>query len=565
MPLRALGLAFVAVLLTAAPAQAAGLTANPNPVDFGEVPAGSSKTLPVVVKNTDAASANVKITITAGTQFVLQGSPITCQLGPNETCSVNVRYTPSDQPVDNGTLHAADQIQLARKLDVPLTGRSGPPECPPTGPAPEECGKERFITVGDPLNETQQTETANWSFTIATDWDDIGCVDPPEGSPNPGAFVSIAPSVLDMGQTGLGSFLSMSEAVFTRDGVPKSFRLALGAKTITRDSRNGANKTLLRAAGDMLTNEDDFRPGNGLYYGGRLSCRVNEVAFDLVSTQPHVLCRNQKEGPGYSDLTQTMKDKLAELYTVLDQANVCYALASGNRSVAAQQQLRDDWHDIADMPDGDTRTPAEICAALTPRFIQCPTAWTAAGVARGGPAAPGNSRHNVGQAADLRLSFGALTGNFDPTTSQRKEDIRSHFTALVDQVDNLCESPSVDPGHIELPYKTADEVAPRCHFVDAARAFQRKKRRARRLPKGPAVAKAFAAANKFGRRFVGRNAEDIYLDWAVGRCKKGRHSTLCKLDILGEAAHQFTCHTKLVVTGSKRLRVDVLGRKTRCR
>ena len=94
-----------------------------------------------------------------------------------------------------------------------------------------------------------------------------------------------------------------------------SFRLALGAKTITRNSRkkNGANQTLLTAAGKMLTRmQGDFRPGNGLYYGGRLSCRVNEVAFDLVSTAPHVLCRNQKEGSGYSDLKQqTMKDKVA--------------------------------------------------------------------------------------------------------------------------------------------------------------------------------------------------------------------------------------------------------------
>ena len=564
MLLRALGLAFAAVLLTAAPAQAA-LTATPNPVDFGEVPVGSTKSLEVVVKNTDAASASVKITITAGTQFVLQGAPISCQLDQNETCAMNVRYTSSDQPVDNGTLHVADQIQVARKLDVPLTGRSGPPDCPPTGPAPEECGKERFITVDDPQGETQQTASANWDFTIATDWDDIGCVDPPEGSPNPGAFVSIAPSVLDMNQTGLGSFLGMSESAFTRDGAPKSFRLALGAKTITRDSRNGANKTFLKAAGEMLTNEGDFRPGNGLYYGGRLSCRVDATAFDLVNTQPHVLCRNQKEGPGYGDLTQTMKDKLAELYAVLDQANVCYALTSGSRSTAAQQELRDDWHDIADRPAGDTRTVPEICAELTPRFIQCPNAWTTAGVARGGPAAPGNSRHNADQAADLRLGFGAVTGNFDPTSTQRKEDIRSHFKALVDQVDNLCESPTVDPGHIELPYKTDDEVAPRCHFVDAARAFEAKKRRAKRRPKAPAVAKAFAAADKFGRRFVGRKAEDIYLDWAVRRCKKGRRSTLCNLDVLGESAHQFTCHAKLVVTGRKRLRVDVLGRKTRCR
>ena len=565
MPFRALGLAFAAVLLTAAPAHAAGLTATPNPVDFGQVPAGSAKTLDVVVTNTDAASANVKITISAGTQFVLQGSPVTCVLDQNDACTVHVRYTASDQPVDNDACHAQDQIQLARKVDAPLTGRSGPPDCPPTGPAPEECGHERFITVADPLNETQQTASANWNFTIATDWDDIGCVDPPEGSPNPGAFVSIAPSVLDMDQTGLGSFLSMSEADFTASSVPKSFRLALGAKTITRESRNSTNQTLLTAAGKMLTNEGDFRPGNGLYYGGRLSCRVNKVGLNLVSTAPHVLCRNQKEGSGYSDLKQTMKDKLSELYTVLDNANVCYALTSGKRSAADQQELRDDWHDIADKPAGDTRSQADICAALTPRFIQCPTDWTAAGVAKGGPAGAGNSRHNVGEAVDLRLSFGAVTGNFDPTPSQRKDDIRSHFKGLVNEVDDLCESPSSDPGHIELPYKTDGEAEPSCHFVDAARAFAKKKRRARRLPKGQAVAKAFAAADKFGRRYVGREAEDIYLDWAAGRCKKGRRSTLCKLDILGEAAHQFTCHTKLVVTGRKRLRVDVLGLKTRCR
>jgi hypothetical protein len=51
--------------------------------------------------------------------------------------------------------------------------------------------------------------------------------------------------------------------------------------------------------------------------------------------------------------------------------------------------------------------------------------------------------------------------------------------------------------------------------------------------------------------------------WAAAR--RAATSTLCKLDVLGEAAHQFTCHAKLIVTGSKRPRVDVLGRKTRCR
>ena len=100
---------------------------------------------------------------------------------------------------------------------------------------------------------------------------------------------------------------------------------------------------------------------------------------------------------------------------MLDDANVCYALTSGKRSAADQQELRDDWHDIADKPAGDTRSQADICAALTPRFIQFPTDWTAAGVAKGGPAGAGNSRHNVGEAVDLRLSFGAVTGNFDPT------------------------------------------------------------------------------------------------------------------------------------------------------
>ena len=55
----------------------------------------------------------------------------------------------------------------------------------------------------------------------------------------------------------------------------------------------------------------------------------------------------------------------------------------------------------------------------------------------------------------------------------------SPWTTLVDQVDILCESPTADPGHIELPYKKTGEIASRCHFVDAARAIT-KKRRARR-------------------------------------------------------------------------------------
>jgi hypothetical protein len=196
---------------------------------------------------------------------------------------------------------------------------------------------------------------------------------------------------------------------------------------------------------------------------------------------------------------------------------------------------------------------------------------------------PGTSRHNVGEAADLKLAFGALTGKFDPDAVRRKADVARYFNGYALRVAGLCGSPPGDLGHVELPYSpgvtpdplTGDliELPPRCNFGPgpgtarrgATARATRKRRRANRKS-GAALTAARKKVDALGRYFAERSLTDEYVDWSTGACRKRGKGVLCKLTVHGEGSAPYDCRTQVgVVKKGSRLVTLLYGRKTRCR
>lgn len=449
-----------------------------------------------------------------------------------------------------------------------------------------------------PATNTSETG-GRWPFSFDAAWKDDICANPPPGSPSPLAYAVIGTdkerlsALLGAPQNGLAS-----NPAFKRN----AFRLGSRAngKHITGNSRSEARASFTAAADALhARNKRKMDAGNGLFYGARIACRKSAGgSYKVEKAAPRVLCRNRRSlsGAAWGSLTATMRAKLEALYAVLDTAQVCYALSSGYRSTKKQDDLYDDWHRRADRSnpaDRNNRTLNQLCPGgqigngPMRGFLQCPTGWDRNGVARNGPARPGSSRHEKGEAADLKLAFGALTGRFDPSDAERKADVRTRFAAYVQRVPGLCPSPSRDPGHIELPYSVTRrdaqgnevEEPPRCHFSDgveassAARAARSTasparasaRRRARRV--AIPSSRALDLTARLGRRFVTRSLIDSYLDWSAGSCRASRRSTTCRLVVTGENGRRpFACRTLVLVRKSgRRTTAAVLGRRTRCR
>jgi hypothetical protein len=201
---------------------------------------------------------------------------------------------------------------------------------------------------------------------------------------------------------------------------------------------------------------DTETTGQQVAYNGKASATIT---FDA---QPNLCETRKKTGPGYHKLTHEMKAALRRLYNALDAISACYHFTLGWRSQEYQDQLRKDWHDIADKKKDDKRSYDEICQALhdSPRdFGQCPTpksdAWKppdAQGlrVAKGGPAK--HSRHTEGEAADITVKF--------PTHKK----LAKYQDAAREA--GLCGPPESDASHVELPYKKKPKAEVRCHFPE---------------------------------------------------------------------------------------------------
>lgn len=165
-----------------------------------------------------------------------------------------------------------------------------------------------------------------------------------------------------------------------------------------------------------------------------------------------------KTGTGYTGLESHMKRALTKLYKELDRQKACYRFTIGYRSAAKQKKLYDRWHEIADSQGpNDQRSAEQVCAAVRKAgFAQCPSGGSnfrnADGVAKGGPAKPGRSRHEYGEAADITVRF--------PPTNLKNLD---KYQAAARKA-GLCGPPKGDDVHVEFPYSAKKGKPVRCHF-----------------------------------------------------------------------------------------------------
>ena len=507
---------------------------------------------------------------------------------------------PSALTADNGTYKISDIPKSATPRTVRMVSRNGwdcslPNPCEYTevlNDTDERTGRDfgglnrLSIELRDFTGQDQVEPTAAYPFTFRAVWNSEGCGNQGTGE---GPLDVQAYAVSESNREQLEARLRLPQRDFEAQA-NSHFQLPGQDTVINRTTRNGSAQLFERAVSTHFTGDgiQGFVPGSGVFLGGRIACKpAGDTDYDTAKSDPSVLCRNQSRGDDAEDwngLTATMQDRLTALFAVLDQNHICYALSSGFRSIQDQQRLYDRWHDIADRRPGDNRTRdlREICRQVRAAgFLQCPTGWNRQGVARNGPGQPGRSRHNHGEAADLRLGFGATTGEFAISAAQRRTDVQAHFNALVAQVDGLCGSPARDPGHIELPYVRGQDVEAACHFVDPPQQNKAPQPSDTLSKSRPLSAEKLAVAREqadlLAYRFVRRS--ETYSDWSIGTCRRGkgsaRKAVLCSLSIFGSgelfshkpASDAFECKSQIRVDlpKGKRPRAQVLGQKTRCR
>lgn len=419
-----------------------------------------------------------------------------------------------------------------------------------------------------------------WPFSFNASWEDEACTDPSSGSIDPLAYAVIG---TDRGR--LATLLKAPQARLASyaEFGPNAFHLGARAngRKITGQSKSERGTRFQPAASRLhVRNGRRMDVGDGLFYGARIACKTRQGSGYRVETAaPRVLCRNRARlpGEGWSKLTDDMKAKLDQLFALLRGDGVCFGLKQGYRTKDKQQEIHDRWHEIADRPNPADRTQ-DTLDALCPNgvagngplrgFMQCPTRWNGHGVADNGPSSGGDSRHNAGEAADLKLAFGSKTGKFDPDAAQRKSDIGRFLNSYIARVPGLCPTPvRRDPGHVELPWGQP----PACRFTDRPRTRRARAGRAvaaARKPRRVSVSNtdALAAVNAFARAFVERSFMDDYVDWAAGPCRGRGKQLRCKLTVHAEGARRYACRAQVGVRRKgKRLAALVYGRKTRCR
>jgi hypothetical protein len=180
------------------------------------------------------------------------------------------------------------------------------------------------------------------------------------------------------------------------------------------------------------------------------NCQASAFSPSVTFTVPRGCpSLSTRTGPGYNDLNGQMKSALSRLFTNLDAIGACYKWIIGFRNESYQQDLYDRWHAIADHNQGNPKVCSSEKAA---HFAQCPTGYQPNGMARGGPAKPGKSRHEHHEAADI-------TVRFPPSFEENTVRYRAAGAAA-----GLCGPPASDPVHGELPYVRAPETVARCHF-----------------------------------------------------------------------------------------------------
>ena len=99
------------------------MSIKPNPVNFGTVKMGKTKTKKVTIKNTSSKNSKIRVMVTGETTsapFSVKTQCITT-LAPGKSCKASVTFTAPDTSPHMGTLTVNDDAQGAQQK-IPLSG-----------------------------------------------------------------------------------------------------------------------------------------------------------------------------------------------------------------------------------------------------------------------------------------------------------------------------------------------------------------------------------------------------------------------------------------------------------
>jgi hypothetical protein len=111
---------------TATPTPVGTLSFKPDPVNFGSVKMGKSKTKKVTIKNSDSKSSKISVMVTgeetSGPPFAIKGAQCVKTLAPGKSCKVSVTFTPPDTGVPHGGFLTVNDNATGAPQMIPLSG-----------------------------------------------------------------------------------------------------------------------------------------------------------------------------------------------------------------------------------------------------------------------------------------------------------------------------------------------------------------------------------------------------------------------------------------------------------
>jgi len=382
------------------------------------------------------------------TKLKVFGTPHADEFGSIEICdtAVNLPFGEPSIVVDKAQLFSGAPMDLVLSGSMHFTQSNigNPVDITVTYTirmTVQALGGDLKINVGEATNEDQGGPSGTWNPSFPVSWQDKPCTDPPADTNDPRAYV-----VAGANKGALTSLLGTAEESLSSapgfSGTNVKLTKSISAITAATPKWQPAMATATKPKGIGV--------GRGVFYGARIACKKPDSGgkFAVAKSEVLPLChdRSSLDGESWTGLKPEMRDALDRLWKILRPLHACYSPSSGFRSQATQDGLRKHWHDIADHPQGDRRTDAQIHTALqSAGFAQDPAGYQAPDtsgerVAKGGPAL--FSMHSSGVAADVHVEF-SDTGVFEQSLAK----LQAAAAAA-----GLCGPPASDVVHVELPF-----------------------------------------------------------------------------------------------------------------
>ena len=137
------------------------LTASPVSLFFGNVAIGNPVALPLTIKNPSATTQSVTIGKVSGTGFAVTGVTLPLNLGPGQSFTFSVVFTPPSAGAFSGTILATSPSTPS--LTIPVSGNGIV-----TGQLTASPGTINFgnVTVGQTSNQTGQLLASGTAITV---------------------------------------------------------------------------------------------------------------------------------------------------------------------------------------------------------------------------------------------------------------------------------------------------------------------------------------------------------------------------------------------------------------